>query len=243
MSATTITRSGRHSTGSKHPGMVPLHGGSPKGVERIAACWADARTVPQSASRLDATRSRNAAPFKRDDLLLAALPVGAMVFPGSGISDNLADKARTLGIPLFDFRKADGRPASLDENSGKLSGVGGGSRSLPSPSLPAARPSCPTRFDVTNEPPTARAHGLDYAERAPPEQGIHLSTLAAAAMPGKHRSSPSCVAGMTLTCRRSPTPNPAMSAGGGASSRLSRRPVRMRHIADRDGRACARHSP
>jgi hypothetical protein len=23
-----------------------------------------------------------------------------MVFPGSGISDNLADKARTLGIPL-----------------------------------------------------------------------------------------------------------------------------------------------
>ena len=186
--------------------MVPLHGGSPKGVERIAACWADARTVPQSASRLDATRSRNAAPFKRDDLLLAALPVGAMVFPGSGISDNLADKARTLGIPLFDFRKADGRPASLDENSGKLSGVGGGSRSLPSPSLPAARPSCPTRFDVTNEPPTARAHGLDYAERAPPEQGIHLSTLAAAAMPGKHRSSPSCVAGMTLTCRRSPAP-------------------------------------
>jgi hypothetical protein len=28
-----------------------------------------------------------------------------VVFPGSGISDNLADKARKLGIPLFDFRK------------------------------------------------------------------------------------------------------------------------------------------
>jgi hypothetical protein len=27
-----------------------------------------------------------------------------VVFPGSGISDNLADKAKTLGIPLFDFR-------------------------------------------------------------------------------------------------------------------------------------------
>jgi hypothetical protein len=30
---------------AKHPGMVLLHGGSPKGVERIAACWADARKV------------------------------------------------------------------------------------------------------------------------------------------------------------------------------------------------------
>ena len=243
MRATTTRRSGRHPTGSKHPGMVPLHGGSPKGAERVAACWADARTMPQVASRPDSTRHRNAAPFERDALLLAVLPVGATVFPGSGISDNLADKARTLGIPVFDFRRAGGRPASPDESSGKLSGVGGGSHSLPSPSLPAARPSCPTRFDVTNEPPTVRAHGLDYAERGPPEHGTHLSPLAAAAMPGKHRSGQPCVAGMTLTCRRSPTPNPAMSAGGGASSRLSRRPVRMRHIADRDGRACARHSP
>ena len=32
------------------------------------------------------------------------LPLGVIVFPGSGISDNLADKAKTLGIPLFDFR-------------------------------------------------------------------------------------------------------------------------------------------
>jgi len=31
-----------------------------------------------------------------------------VVFPGSGISDNLADKARKLGIPLFDFRKGGG---------------------------------------------------------------------------------------------------------------------------------------
>jgi len=31
-----------------------------------------------------------------------------VVFPGSGISDNLTDKARKLGIPLFDFRKGGG---------------------------------------------------------------------------------------------------------------------------------------
>jgi len=30
------------------------------------------------------------------------------VFPGSGITDNLADKAKVLGIPLYDFRSAKG---------------------------------------------------------------------------------------------------------------------------------------
>jgi hypothetical protein len=89
---------------AKHPDMVLLHGGSPKGAERIAACWADARKVTQIAFRPDFNRHRNAAPFKRNDQLLAVLPIGVIVFPGSGISDNLADKAKMLGIPLFDFR-------------------------------------------------------------------------------------------------------------------------------------------
>ena len=93
---------------AKHPRMVLLHGGSPKGAERIAACWADNRKVPQVAFRPDFTRHRNAAPFKRNDQLLDVLPIGVVVFPGSGISDNLADKARKLGIPLFDFRKGGG---------------------------------------------------------------------------------------------------------------------------------------
>ena len=91
---------------AKHPGMVLLHGGSPKGAERIAACWADNRRVPQVAFKPDFTRHRNAAPFKRNDQLLDVLPIGVVVFPGSGISDNLADKARKLGIPLLDYRKS-----------------------------------------------------------------------------------------------------------------------------------------
>jgi len=93
---------------AKHPGMVLLHGGSPKGAERIAACWADSRKVPQIAFRPDFTRHKNAAPFKRNDQLLDVLPIGVVVFPGSGISDNLADKARKLGIPLLDYRKGGG---------------------------------------------------------------------------------------------------------------------------------------
>jgi hypothetical protein len=88
---------------AKHPDMVLLHGGSPKGAERIAACWADNRKVPQVAFKPDWTRHRNAAPFKRNDRMLEALPIGVVVFPGSGISANLADKAKKLGIPVWRF--------------------------------------------------------------------------------------------------------------------------------------------
>ncbi|HLG46970.1 MAG TPA: DUF2493 domain-containing protein, partial [Reyranella sp.] len=38
---------------AKHPDMVLLHGGSPKGAERIAARWADHRKVPQIAFKPD----------------------------------------------------------------------------------------------------------------------------------------------------------------------------------------------
>ena len=93
---------------AKHPAMVLLHGGSPKGAELIAAKWADSRKVPQIAFKPDWTQHRKAAPFKRNDALLDVMPIGVVVFPGSGISDNLADKARKLGIPLLDHRKGSG---------------------------------------------------------------------------------------------------------------------------------------
>jgi hypothetical protein len=51
---------------AKHPDMVLLHGGSPKGAERIAACWADSRKVPQIAFKPDWARYAKAAPFKRN---------------------------------------------------------------------------------------------------------------------------------------------------------------------------------
>jgi len=70
---------------AKHPDMVLLHGGSPKGAERIAACcWADSRKVPQIAFKPDWARHAKAAPF-------------------TGIQDNLADKAKRLGIPVWRF--------------------------------------------------------------------------------------------------------------------------------------------
>ena len=88
---------------AKHPDMALLHGGAPTGAERIAACWAESRQVTHIAFKPDWTRHAKAAPFKRNDLLLETLPLGVLVFPGSGIQANLADKARKLGIPVWRF--------------------------------------------------------------------------------------------------------------------------------------------
>lgn len=96
---------------AKHADMVLLHGGSPKGAEKIAACWADHRSCPQIVFKPDWTRHGKAAPFKRNDRLLDIPPIGLVVFPGSGITDNLADKARVLGVPLYDFRPRKDRAA------------------------------------------------------------------------------------------------------------------------------------
>jgi hypothetical protein len=86
---------------AKHPDMVLLHGGSPTGAERIAARWADTRKVTHIPFKPDWTRHAKAAPFKRNDQILEVLPIGVVVCPGSGIQENLADKARKLGIPVW----------------------------------------------------------------------------------------------------------------------------------------------
>ncbi len=81
--------------------MVLLHGGSPKGAELIAAKWADNRKVLQVAFKPDWTKHGKAAPFKRNDAMLDVLPVGVLVFPGTGFGEDLGDKARKFGIPIM----------------------------------------------------------------------------------------------------------------------------------------------
>jgi hypothetical protein len=88
---------------AKHPDMVLLHGGSPRGAELIAAKWATQRNVTQIAFKPDWTKHRKAAPFKRNDAMLDVMPIGVIVFPGTGIQANLADKAMRLGIPVWRF--------------------------------------------------------------------------------------------------------------------------------------------
>ena len=89
----------------KHPDMVLIHGGTPKGAEKAASCWADHRKVTQVAFKPDWAADGKAAPFKRNDRMLEIVPVGVIVFPGSGITGNLADKAKKLGIPVLNHRE------------------------------------------------------------------------------------------------------------------------------------------
>ncbi len=93
---------------AKHGDMVLFHGGSPKGAELIASKWADTRHVPQVVFKPDWAKHKNAAPFKRNDKMLEAMPTGVVVFPGNGVSGNLADKARKLGIPVMRFDRERG---------------------------------------------------------------------------------------------------------------------------------------
>ena len=88
---------------TKHPDMVLLHGGSPRGAEFIASRWADARKIPQIAFKPNWTRHAKAAPFKRNDQLLQTMPIGVVLFPGSSITENFSDKAKMLGIPVWRF--------------------------------------------------------------------------------------------------------------------------------------------
>lgn len=84
-----------------NPDMVLMHGGAKKGAELIAAKWAANRQVTTIIFAPDWKQHNRAAPFKRNDLMLAQKPKGVVIFPGSGITENLADKARTMGIKLF----------------------------------------------------------------------------------------------------------------------------------------------
>ena len=86
---------------AKHPDLVLVHGGGP-GADHFAGRWADSRGVHQVVCKPEWARHGKAAPFKRNDELLDLLPKGIIIFPGgSGIVENLADKAAHKGIPVL----------------------------------------------------------------------------------------------------------------------------------------------
>ncbi len=81
--------------------MVLMHGGGAKGVDKIAALWAKSRNVAQVAFKPDFQTYRKAAPFKRNDEMLAAKPKAVILFPGNGISENVGQKAELNKIPVW----------------------------------------------------------------------------------------------------------------------------------------------
>ena len=85
---------------AKYSDIVIVHGGGP-GVDRIAARWAETNGVHQIVCKPDWQRHGRAAPFRRNDEMLDLLPKGVIAFPGNGITENLVDRARQLGIPVL----------------------------------------------------------------------------------------------------------------------------------------------
>ena len=90
----------------RYPDMVLMHGGARTGADSIAALWARERNVVQVAFKPDFTRDGRRAGFLRNDKMLAGGPAAVVVFPGSGISLNLRDKARKNGIAVWDLSGA-----------------------------------------------------------------------------------------------------------------------------------------
>ena len=86
----------------KYPDMILLHGANPAGAELIAARWADTRGVTQVTFKPNWAAHGKAAPFRRNDQLLSSMPKGLIACSGGGgITENLIDKSRKLGIPVL----------------------------------------------------------------------------------------------------------------------------------------------
>lgn len=105
---------------AKHKRFVLLHGGN-KGVDTIAAKWADNRGITQIRYGLHKRNpSDRAAGFRRNEKMLAEMPIGVITFPGTGITKALIRVAKTMGIPVMDDEERQqrcGRDASSDDTT------------------------------------------------------------------------------------------------------------------------------
>lgn len=85
----------------RYPDMVLCHDGQTRGAEVAAAAWSEARGVAQIVFKPDFARHGKAAPFKRNDMMVAAGLTGVVLFPGNGITLNLGQKADRAGVRVM----------------------------------------------------------------------------------------------------------------------------------------------
>lgn len=83
--------------------LVLVHGGDGKGVDRIAAAWAERRKVPQVAFGLD-KRLGTRAGFRRNEQMLALDPRYLVAFAGNGVLERLVIQAKAKGVTVVDRR-------------------------------------------------------------------------------------------------------------------------------------------
>jgi len=83
--------------------MVLVHGGDTRGLDRLAASWAERHKVPQVAFSLD-RRLGSRAGFRRNEQMLALKPRCLVAFPGNGVLERLVIQAKQQGIHIVDRR-------------------------------------------------------------------------------------------------------------------------------------------
>ena len=83
--------------------LVLVHGGDSKGVDRLAASWAEQRKVPQVAFSLDRRLGQRAG-FRRNEQMLSLNPRYVVAFAGSGVVERLVIQAKDRRISVVDRR-------------------------------------------------------------------------------------------------------------------------------------------
>lgn len=83
--------------------LVLVHGGDSKGVDRLAAAWAERRKVPQLVFGLD-SRLANRAGFRRNEQMLSLNPRCLVAFAGNGVLERLVIQAKEKGVAVVDRR-------------------------------------------------------------------------------------------------------------------------------------------
>ncbi|HEX5184981.1 MAG TPA: DUF2493 domain-containing protein [Allosphingosinicella sp.] len=83
--------------------LVLVHGGDGKGLDRIAASWAERRKVPQVAFGLDSRLGARAG-FRRNDQMLSLKPRCLVAFAGNGVLERLVIQAKEKGVHVVDRR-------------------------------------------------------------------------------------------------------------------------------------------
>ncbi|HEY0628418.1 MAG TPA: DUF2493 domain-containing protein, partial [Sphingomicrobium sp.] len=83
--------------------LVLVHGGDRKGVDRIAASWAERRKVPQVAFGLDKRLGARAG-FRRNEQMLSLKPRYLVAYAGNGVLERLVIQAKEKGVAVVDRR-------------------------------------------------------------------------------------------------------------------------------------------
>ena len=89
--------------------MYLVHGGDMKGIERLAASWAEQNGIQQLRFGLD-RKLGDRAGFRRNEQMLSVKPRYVIAFQGNGVTERLVVEAKARGIHVVDRRGPLGTP-------------------------------------------------------------------------------------------------------------------------------------